>query len=380
MIKAENFFEVAGKLGFGLYTGVPCSYLKSFINYVIDSPDLRYVGATNEGNAVAIASGAELAGVRSVVMLQNSGLGNGVNPLTSLNQTFKIPILVIVTWRGQPDDSPDEPQHQLMGAITPKLLELMQIPWEYFPTETDRIESTLNRAVECMETYQTPYALLMKKGTVESYDLKSELITKQINLRKDDHAPNQNYSFSRNEMLRSIQAAITSKDILLATTGYTGRELYAIGDRDNQMYMVGSMGCVSSLGLGIALAKPQRRIVVVDGDGAVLMRLGALATIGYERPSNLLHILLDNQKHESTGGQSTVSNSINLGAIAAACGYEKVAVAQTPGQLEVLVQSSEEKLTFLHVKIQPGVPSQLPRPSVAPPQVAQRLRQFIQVP
>ena len=144
--------------------------------------------------------------------------------------------------------------------------------------------------------------------------------------------------------------------------------------------MVGSMGCVSSLGLGIALAKPQRRIVVVDGDGAVLMRLGALATIGYERPSNLLHILLDNQKHESTGGQSTVSNSINLGAIAAACGYEKVAVAQTPGQLEVLVQSSEEKLTFLHVKIQPGVPSQLPRPSVAPPQVAQRLRQFIQVP
>ena len=110
------------------------------------------------------------------------------------------------------------------------------------------------------------------------------------------------------------------------------------------------------------------------------MRLGALATIGYERPSNLLHILLDNQKHESTGGQSTVSNSINLGAIAAACGYEKVAVAQTPGQLEVLVQSSEEKLTFLHVKIQPGVPSQLPRPSVAPPQVAQRLRQFIQVP
>jgi len=137
MIKAENFVQVAKKKGFGLYTGVPCSFLKPFLNFVIDSPTVRYVAAANEGEAVAIAAEAELAGMRSVAMLQNSGLGNTVNPLTSLHQIFRIPILLIVTWRGEPEGAHDKPQHKLMGAITPKLLDLMQIPWAYFPTETN---------------------------------------------------------------------------------------------------------------------------------------------------------------------------------------------------------------------------------------------------
>src|SRR5882757_3383967 len=143
MIKAESFIEKAKGAGFALYTGVPCSYLKPFINYVIDSPGLRYIGATNEGDAVAIASGAELGGKRSVVMFQNSGFGNTVNPLTSLNAIFKIPVLVIATLRGEPGGPADEPQHAMMGEITTGLFDLMQIPWEYFPTDESQIAAVL---------------------------------------------------------------------------------------------------------------------------------------------------------------------------------------------------------------------------------------------
>jgi len=139
------------------------------------------------------------------------------------------------------------------------------------------------------------------------------------------------------------------------------------------------MGCVSSLGLGIALAQPKRRVIVIDGDGAALMRLSALTTIGYERPANLLHILLDNQRHESTGGQSTVSHSIDFCRIATACGYEKVIVATTPQEVKSFLASPSEKLTFLYVKIKPGVSDKLPRPKITPPEVAQRLRKLIQV-
>ncbi|MBD2568157.1 phosphonopyruvate decarboxylase [Anabaena lutea] len=378
MIPAKSFIQATQSLGFGLYTGVPCSYLTSFINYVIDSPSLRYVGAANEGDAVAIASGAELAGVPSIVMFQNSGLGNAVNPLTSLNQIFKIPILIIVTWRGQPDGAKDEPQHQLMGQITPQLLELMQIPWEYFPTEVDEIQPTLERAVQIMRNDKTPYALVMKKGSVESCSLNSNLQVKSYLLTATSANLKPESSFSRHEMLKTIQTTIQNNDILLATTGYCGRELYAIEDNQNQFYMVGSMGCVSSLGLGIAISKPQQRVIVLDGDGAAIMRLGALATIGYERPANLMHILLDNQCHESTGGQATVSHSIDFSAIASACGYEKVACINTPDELENYLKSSSEELTFLHIKIKSGIPEKIPRPQITPPEVAQRLRQFLQ--
>jgi len=380
MIPAETFIQATQKLGFGLYTGVPCSYLTPFINYVIDSPNLRYVGAANEGDAVAIASGAELAGIPSIVMFQNSGLGNAVNPLTSLNQTFKIPILIIVTWRGQPDGVADEPQHHLMGQITPQLLELMQIPWDYFPTELEQIQPTLNRAMEHLKTQQTPYALIMKKGSVESCPLNSSLPPKPDQVPNTSAQFESHESYSRHDILKAIKNQIQPRDILLATTGYCGRELYAIEDCQNQFYMVGSMGCASSLGLGIALNKPQHRVIVLDGDGAALMRLGALTTIGYERPTNLIHILLDNQCHESTGGQSTVSHSSDFSAIASACGYEKVACVTTPEQLQTALSSPSEQLTFLHVKIKPGIPKQLLRPTITPPEVAQRLRQFLLTP
>jgi phosphonopyruvate decarboxylase len=378
MITAENFIRAAKGRGFEFYSGVPCSYLTPFINAVIDAPELQYVGAANEGDAVAIATGAALAGKRSVVMFQNAGLGNAVNPLTSLNSIFKIPILVIVTWRGEPDGAPDEPQHKLMGAITPQMLELMQIPWEFFPTVAEEIEPVLQRAVQHMIQKQSPYALIMRKASVQDCALNTDLAPKPVPVPPAPLVTTAIATPCRTEMLSAIQSAVQPQDVLLTTTGYCGRELYALEDRANQLYMVGSMGCVSSLGLGIALTQPQRRVIAIDGDGAALMRLGAWATIGYQRPENLVHVLLDNQVHDSTGGQSTVSHSIDFCAIAASCGYPKIIHVTTPAELQAIVADPPDQLTFVYAKIRPGVPDSLPRPKVSPESVAQRLRHHLE--
>ncbi|HZN11309.1 MAG TPA: thiamine pyrophosphate-binding protein, partial [Blastocatellia bacterium] len=166
MIQAADFVRQAGGLGFSFFAGVPCSYLKPLINYTIDAPDLDYVGATNEGDAVATASGAELAGRRAVVMFQNSGLGNAVSPLTSLNAIFRIPVLVVVTWRGRPGGEPDEPQHELMGQIAAELCEAMRLPWAFFPQSEGETGAVLGRALEHMGRTGLPFVLIMRAGAV----------------------------------------------------------------------------------------------------------------------------------------------------------------------------------------------------------------------
>ena len=371
MIVAERFIEAARQHGFGLYTGVPCSYLKPFINTVIDSSQLHYIGAANEGDAVAIAVGAELGSVRSVVMFQNSGLGNAVSPLTSLSYIFKIPLLLIVTLRGEPGGPADEPQHELMGEITTEVLELMRIPWEFFPQSADEVEPVLARATAHMEQESRPYALVMRKGSVTKSDLQAQPDIHPLESHPESAAAQP--MALRGDMLRAVQAATRKDDVLVATTGYTGRELFANDDRPNQFYMVGSMGCAVSVGLGLAVVRPNRRIVVLDGDGAALMRLGALATVGYERPGNLVHVLLDNGVHESTGGQATVSRSIDFGRLAAACGYTRIERVSQPAELTAILEQPATELTFVHAPILPGVP-ELPRPSITPAAVAARLR------
>ena len=373
MIEAEQFIQAARHHGFALYAGVPCSYLRSFINYVIDAEALRYVGVANEGDAVAVAAGAELGGMRGVVMLQNSGLGNAVSPLTSLTHTFHIPLLLIVTLRGEPGGAPDEPQHELMGEITTGLFDLMDIPWTYFPREDADVAPVLDEAVASMDRTGRPFALIMRKGSVATTKLQAvpeqRLIEPTVTSRAVAQA-------QRGDILRAVQAAVAATDLIVATTGYTGRELYAAGDRPNQLYMVGSMGCALSIGLGLAIAQPARRVIVLDGDGAALMRLGAFATMGYERPANLVHVLLDNGMHESTGGQTTVSGSIDFCGLAAACGYRDVAAIASPEALAAAIPAATERLTFIHVPILPGVP-ELPRPEMTPPEVAARLREHI---
>src|SRR5712672_972779 len=261
MIEARHFVEAARERGFEWYAGVPCSYLTPFINYVLQDPSLRYVSMANEGDAVALIAGIAVSGGRrrGVSMMQNSGLGNAVSPLTSLTWTFRLPQLLIVTWRGQPGVA-DEPQHALMGPITPAMLYTMEIPWELFPTEVDAIGPALDRATAHMDETGRPYALLMQKGTVASYALKpgaraaakrsggGRAVLEALRLPAGERP-------SRQDALREVIARTpVASTAVLASTGFCGRELYAIDDRPNQLYMVGSMGCVLPLALGLALS------------------------------------------------------------------------------------------------------------------------------
>ncbi|TAK50954.1 MAG: phosphonopyruvate decarboxylase [Gammaproteobacteria bacterium] len=376
MITAREFIGAAAGRGFSLYTGVPCSYLTPFINQVLSDRALRYVGAVNEGDAVAIAAGAVLGGRGAIAMFQNSGLGNAVNPLTSLTWTFRLPVLLIVTWRGQPGGAADEPQHELMGEITPRLLELMDIPWRPFPAATGEIAAALDAATRHFESESRPFAFVMSKGAVAEtkLDAAPPLHLPRASAAGAAVAP----VAARQQMLAAIQAALQPRDLVIATTGFCGRELYALDDRPNQLYMVGSMGCAVSFGLGLALAQPRRRIIVIDGDGALLMRLGVLATLGAERPPNLLHLLLDNGMHESTGGQATVARNVDFCAAAAASGYPETALVNDPAALGRLVASSAAGLRFIHAPIRAGIPEKLPRPKQSPVEVAARFRAQLQ--
>ena len=373
MIRANEVVQLFRRAGYELFTGVPCSFLTPLIDAVIDSRDIRYVGAANEGDAVAIGAGAVLGGQRAVVMFQNSGLGNAVNPLTSLTHPFRLPVLLISTWRGEPDGEPDEPQHELMGAITPRLFELMEIPHELFPDSSAGLEAALARTRTYMEDAQRPYALLLQKGAVEAaptgkHRTAERAITGSVR-GAFGAAP-----LDPDAALRAVVAALSGADVAIATTGYTGRALYAIGDRPNQLYLVGSMGCAASVGLGLALAQPRRRVVVLDGDGALLMRLGVAATVGHESPPNLVHVLLDNGVHDSTGAQATVSPAVDLAQVALACGYRDVCRVATEAELTAAVHGARSGPTFVHVRTLPRANRKLPRPKETPAEVAERFR------
>jgi phosphonopyruvate decarboxylase len=369
LITADSFVGAARARGFDLYAGVPCSYLTPLINHVSGGEGLDYVAAANEGDAVAVAAGAVLGGRRAVAMFQNSGLGNAVSPLTSLTWTFRVPVLLVVTWRGEPGEA-DEPQHELMGAITPRQLELMEIPWRRFPSEENDIAPALDAAEAHMRASGHPFALVMSKGALAAHPLAERPAPSPPAPPLPARAAP---ALHRRDVLATLQE-VCGGDVLLATTGYTGRELYALGDRPNQLYMVGSMGCVSSLGLGLALARPDRRVVAIDGDGAALMRLGAMATIGAVAPANLVHVVIDNGMHESTGGQATVSATTDFCAIAAACGYARLARPGSREALKALLAEPGRGPLLVHVRVRAGTPEALPRPSIAPADVAARLR------
>ena len=376
MIEADAFLERLRGAGFGLVSGVPCSYLTPLINAAIDSTALRYVNAANEGDAVAVAAGAELGGRRAVVMFQNSGLGNAVNPLTSLAIPYAIPMLLIVTWRGQPGGPRDEPQHELMGAITPRLLELMGIPWEPFPATEETIEEPLDRALQHFEAVGTPYAFVLPHGTVAKRRLQAAPRQPAARTRciagvanSSPHDPDQ--------VLRAVQSAAGPGDLIVSTTGYTSRALYALGDRDNQFYVVGSMGCASCVALGLALARPERRVLLVDGDGAALMRPSAMALLGSEQPANLVHLLLDNGVHDSTGAQATLSSSVDFRKIAEGCRYPSIRSLASLTDLDSALRSGAAGLQFLYLKTVPRSRPDLPRPTITPAGNAERLRTWI---
>ena len=382
MIQARDFIDAAAAYGYGHYAGVPCSFLTPFINTVIDADELSYISAANEGDAVAIAAGQALAGRRAVAMMQNSGLGNAVSPLTSLNWVFRLPILLIVTWRGAPEVA-DEPQHELMGQITTDMLTTMEIPWEFFPDEAEAIEPALARAEAHMQATGRPYCLIMKKDTVAPAALcetgspsqSRGAITYRPAPRRRPDLP----ALTRDDALGHLVARTDAADtVVIASTGYAGRALYGLADRANHLYMVGSMGCAPALGLGLALARPDLKIIVIDGDGAALMRLGAMATLAAYGPTNLAHLLLDNGMHESTGGQATVSDGLSFGAIAAACGYRTVHEGHDRTIIDQMLAGSSQGPAFAHLHIEPGIAAEgLPRPAASPVEIKNRLMAHI---
>jgi phosphonopyruvate decarboxylase len=389
MIEARQFVEAARERGFRWYAGVPCSFLTPFINYVLQDSSLHYLSMTNEGDAVAFIAGIAIAGDaelpygRGVTMMQNSGLGNAVSPLTSLTWTFRLPQLLIVTWRAQPGIA-DEPQHALMGPITPVMLDTMEIPWELFPTDQDAIGPALDRATRYMDQSGRPYALVMQKGSIAAYPLKSGSAAfgrqSQVAAVIAPRRASPGTRCSRRDALRAVVARTAqATTVVLASTGFCGRELYAIADRPNQLYMVGSMGCVLPLALGLALARPDLRIIALDGDGAALMRMGAFATSGAYGPANLWHLLLDNGVHDSTGGQATVSAQVSFASVAAACGY---ASSLDTDDLDLISAWLAEPMLdgprFARLWIRAGTPEGLPRPSIGPVEVKTRLMRHIQ--
>ena len=380
MIRPARFTQELRRVGIDFFTGVPCSFLGGWTDALAGGRDARYVPATNEGDALAIACGAELGGSGAAVFFQNSGLGNAVNPLTSLAVTFRIPVLLVITWRGDPEGPEDEPQHRLMGAITPAMLASIGVAWEPLSAREDDLPAALDAAAAHMREQRTPYALMVREGTFAGGATGPSRALGERSGGVPAVAPSPLPALDPDEALRRIAAA-SADGVLLATTGYTGRALYACGDRPNQLYMVGSMGCVSSLALGIALARPDRRVVAIDGDGAFLMRMGALAAVGRARPPNLAHALLDNGVHDSTGAQATLARSIDPAAVAGACGYPVVVRAASADELERAVRSAGKALTFVHARTEPRTGSSasrtLPRPAIGPPAVAQRLRAWL---
>ena len=376
MITASDFISAAEAEGFDFYTGVPCSFLTPLINGVLSDRRLTYVGAASEGEAVAIAAGAWLAGRSTVVMCQNSGLGNAVNPLTSLNAPFLIPTLFVTTWRGQPGLK-DEPQHELMGRITHDLLRLMQLPVEDAPAAKAAVAPAFRRARQTMEASGLPVAWVLKKGDVAETALDQAPLSIPAPGRFESLTTGGGRP-SREAALRRVVELAGEDSAVVATTGKCGRELFTLADRPQHLYLVGSMGGASGLGLGVAL-NTGKRVVVLDGDGAALMKLGTFATIGAYNPPNLLHLLLDNGTHDSTGGQATVSASVDFAAVALACGYRYAAACD---DLEGLARAwaQAERLggpALIHLRIAPGSMEALGRPTISPADVARRFKGYL---
>ncbi len=379
MIQADDFLNLCKKHRLDFFSGTPCSYLKPLINAVIDDPEIDFLDATNEGDAVALVCGAHLAKRKGVVMFQNSGFGNAVNAITSLSYPFRFPFIIVVTHRGQPGGPSDEPQHELMGMVTEDILTTLRIRWEHFPDDTARLEQAFSRAVDYMDHANLPYAFVLRKGTINPQELKAEKSDASIGLRELSFKENLEKKYSeRPSRTQALQVILDHKkknDILVATTGKTGRELYTLDDAPEHLYMVGSMGSASSFALGAALSLPRHRWVTIDGDAAALMRMGNIASIGSFHPENYLHIVLDNEINDSTGGQNTISPFVSFGAIAQACGYQKVYSTDDLKELALILAgpATNDGPVFIHFRIRKGSPKDLGRPKIKPFEVKERL-------
>jgi phosphonopyruvate decarboxylase len=362
MIQPNYLFEVLVERGVAFFAGVPDSLLKEFCAYVTDHVDSgSHVIAANEGNAVAMAAGYYLGSGRpSLVYLQNSGLGNTVNPLLSLNdpEVYGIPVLLMIGWRGEPNFQ-DEPQHIKQGRITPALLDAMEIPWMVIDENANDIEATIESAIIRMQHRSGPVALLVRKGTFAPYKLQKSTL--------------RNYILSREQAIQCVIEQLAPEHRVVASTGMLARELYELrvarGDQLGSDFLtVGSMGHTASISLGLAQSQPARRVICLDGDGSVLMHMGSLATLGQSQKNNLIHVVLNNGAHDSVGGQPTCAFEIDLTGVALACGYKQALVASDPEEVKrkfaLLLEGDGPSL--LEIQINKGARADLGRPKTSP--------------
>ena len=359
MINVEEFVIYLKNINIDFFTGVPDSQLASFADYVEEN--CENIIAANEGNALAIASGYNLStGNYPLVYLQNSGLGNIINPVTSLthSEVYSIPIVYLIGWRGQPGVH-DEPQHIKQGAITLDLLNLLDIKYTVISKETD--------FEELKETFENDFinqlnngksvAIVVSKGAFEEYVIKKE----------------NNNILSREKAIKTIVKYLSEKDMVISTTGKSSRELFEYREElkqghGNDFLTVGSMGHSSSIALGIALNNPNKKIFCFDGDGAILMHMGSLALIGSMKPKNFRHVMFNNSAHESVGGLPTIMSDIDIDDIILACGYDNVYNARSIDELkEVLPKFIDDNgPVFLNIDVNLKSRKDLGRPTTTP--------------
>lgn len=362
MLDCKLFYDLLVKNDIDFFAGVPDSLLKNFCAYITDTaPEGKHIIAANEGNAVSLACGHHLATKKiGLVYMQNSGQGNALNPLVSLADpdVYSIPVLLLIGWRGQPGTK-DEPQHVKQGKITLKLLKTLNIPADILPSNMENAEKSINKALKVMAKKQCPYALIAKKDAFSEYKLQKT----SRNL----------HEINREEAIKLLVDALKPKDFVVSTTGKTSRELFEYREKlqqkhDKDFLTVGSMGHASSIAMGIALAKPDKQIYCLDGDGAVIMHMGSLAVIGSSKPRNFKHIIINNGAHDSVGGQETAGFKIDISGIAKACGYKKTFKAQTPQEIKkylTLLRENEGPI-LLEILVNKGARKDLGRPTNSP--------------
>lgn len=344
MIDPEAFCDALDARGVTLYSGVPCSYLKG--PFAVLERRRSYVPAPNEGVALAMAAGARLSGGRAVVLAQNSGLGNLLDPLTSLLMAYDIPVLVVMSLRGWPRAEDDEPHHEVMGRATMSLLDAIGMEHGILEPTRQSLSSLLDRADRAAE-HGRGFVVLVPKGTIGTCEP-----------GESDHA----VPLDRAAAIAAVVPHLGDA-LVYTTTGMITRELFGAADSPRNFYMQGSMGHAVGLGLGTALSRPDARVVVIDGDGSSLMHLGGLALVGERRPANLLHVVLDNGTYDSTGGQRTRTTPIGWARLATAVGYRTGAVCQTEDEVGACLLDTAEQAGphLVAVRIAPGGGNPVPR-------------------
>lgn len=374
MVSPELFIKTLQANGVNFFAGVPDSLLKNVCAYITDnvSPDRNIITA-NEGSAVGVAAGHYLAtGELPLVYMQNSGIGNAVNPLLSLadEKVYSIPMILMIGWRGEPGVH-DEPQHVKQGAVTLSLLDAMQIPYVILSDDETVAASQIGMIVNDCRKSAKPHAIVIKKGTFGPYKLQTKVSNDNPVCRED--------------AMKCVVDAIPSDSIIVSTTGKLSRELYEYRDAKGQAHesdflTVGSMGHSSSIALGIALAKPERRVFCFDGDGAFIMHMGAISNIGNLAPKNYVHVLYNNGAHESVGGQPTLGFNIDVPAIARACGYRNAITVTAFEEIRSAIEEvlNNEGPSLMEIRVGINSRDNLGRPKTTPIENKEAFMKFLE--